>query len=157
MLGACTDITVRRYEFSGVTFQFVSEEVTHVWTIPECDTGQTAPTNQPPVAGFCMYSYGYVDDLYVEGDTLPVDDPVPGEEFSEFVSLWGSCGRFSDPDGQVVLLEWFLDDQLISTKEDVDWPVTDLPDGVSEIRLRVTDDRGATAEAVGFLERIGPG
>jgi hypothetical protein len=117
-----------------------------------------APGNQPPVAGFCMCSFGYVDDLWTEGDTLPVGDPVPGDAFSDFVYLRAStesCGRSNDPDGAVVSLEWFLDGHSSSTEAeaDVDWPVAALAAGLSEVRQVVTDDDGATGEAIGYLDR----
>jgi len=56
-----------------------------------------------------------------------------------------STGSF-DPDGTIVSYEWTTDDSLIATGAN---PSVDLPVGVNNITLTVTDDKGATdADAI---------
>jgi outer membrane autotransporter protein len=80
--------------------------------------------------------------------TIADSDRTPGEN----VRLDGSAS--SDPDGTIVAYQWFNAAQvLIASGPTVD---VRLPDGVSQIRLVVTDDRNATGSSTVTLSIATP-
>lgn len=88
-------------------------------------TGSVVTTNQPPIAN--------------AGPDLLLAD-FDGTGF-EPVLFDGSASE--DPDGQIVLYTWTLGAQTLASVQDPT-VVVDMPVGVHEVVLTVTDDRGDT-------------
>jgi uncharacterized protein YhjY with autotransporter beta-barrel domain len=81
-----------------------------------------------------------------EDQTIEDTDGAPGE----LVTLTGSG---TDSDGTIASYEWFFNDEALGEGQTLE---AELPDGVNQVALVVTDDDGETATDTVIITVVGP-
>jgi len=116
-------------------------------------TTNTVAGNVSPIARIRL---AFTEYLAGEGETLVVDGAADEPSNVAFES------SSEDPDGTIVLVEWLIDDAVISTNLDCggntlqiycSYPVSLIADGLHTVTLRVTDDDGAIDSASATIDR----
>jgi hypothetical protein len=109
------------------------------------------PPNQPPMA---WINLSFTDAFAREGETLLVNAPSNDTTSMFFGSCHPTDGCSEDPDGSIVSYEWFLNGTLINTAAEFFRTVDGLPEGMSTVVLRATDNSGSSDEATAYINRV---
>jgi PKD domain-containing protein len=129
---------------AGMTYHFRIDPASAVSTQPPPPPPPPPASNQGPVAGFrvqatCTFRDG--NTIYIDNECGSVFRPRVGETL-----LFTSTS--SDPDGRITALNWDLNgDGTFSPNWSATTSYVFRHAGVRTVRLRATDDKGATSTA----------